>query len=116
VDQRLIHRTILSFECYEISRHTQEQFETEAIDKDALVNFCKVVSELDGMEEGITFNRYEIQMSKASDMFSWDNIMPYVLDALRTFVARDNKLEESAPSKRPTAEYLKSLRKQGCEV
>ena len=48
-------------------------------------------------------------------MFSWEALLPNILDALRIFVA-NGKIEEAAPAKRPTAEYLASLREQGCEV
>ena len=116
VKQRLIRGSILCFEFFDIGDYDQKEFAKEAVNPDGLVSFCKVVSELDSMESDISIERYNIQIQKASGMFSWDDILPYVLDALKTFVASDGKLEEVAPPKRPTKAYLKSLRKQGCDV
>ncbi|MCR4279537.1 MAG: hypothetical protein NUV78_02230 [Candidatus Zambryskibacteria bacterium] len=115
VDQRLIRGTILCFEHYDIGRHTKKEFKTEAMDADVLVRFCRAVSEFDGMEQQISFGRYEIQLQKAS-MFRWEQLVPHILEALRIFVARDENLEESVPPKRPTARMLRELRKQGCDV
>ena len=114
-DQRLIRGTIAVFEHFDLGEGAEEDFRKEANNPNQLVSFCRAVSELDGMEEGVSFNRYQIQMMKAP-MFSWETLLPSILDALRTFVAKDGQLEESAPAKRPTEEYLESLRKQGCEV
>lgn len=114
-DQRLIQGTILCFEHFETSNYNKKEFKEQAVNEEGLINFCKVVSELDGMEQDISFSRYQIQMSKAS-VFSWDALLPHILDALRTFVARDAQIEESAAPKRPTASYLKALRRQGCAV
>lgn len=115
VNQRLIHGSILCFEMFDDSQHEKYSFVKEAVNQEALINFCKTVSELDGMEERISFGRYHIQLSKAS-IFSWESLIPEILVALRTFVARDEQIEESAPPKRPTEEYLEALRKQGCSV
>lgn len=115
VNQRLIQGSILCFRMSDDSRHEKENLTKEAMNQEALINFCKTVSELDGMEEHILFNRYDIQLSKAS-MFSWDDLIPEILLALKMFVARDEQIEESAPPKRPTEECLEVFRKQGCSV
>ena len=116
VKQRLIRGSILCFEFFDIGDYDQKEFAKEAVNPDGLVSFCKVVSELDGMENDISFGRYEIQMLKASSIFSWNDVLPYVLDALKTFIASDGKLEELAMTKHPTKAYLESLRGQGCDV
>ena len=113
VDQRLIRGSILVFMSDE-SDHTKKEFEQER-NGNALANFCQTVGELDGMEEEIFFGRYHIQVKK-TPMFSWETLLPTILDALRTFIAKDGEIEEAAPAKRPTEEYLKALREQGCDV
>ncbi|MES3004591.1 MAG: hypothetical protein V4690_00590 [Patescibacteria group bacterium] len=115
VDQRLIRGSILVFSHFSISDRAKEEFEKEAINTDGLINFSQAISALDGMEERISYNRYQIQMLK-SPMFSWEILVPQILDALRTFVAKDSQIEEAAEAKRPTPEYLEALRKEGCEV
>jgi len=109
VDQRLINGSILSFEHFDIGESSKKDFKELAVNEQGLLDFCKAVSELDGMEEHISFQRYQIQMLKANDMFSWDEILPHVLNALQTFVATDSTIEESAPPKRPTPEELRRL-------
>ena len=93
----------------------QGRFAEEALNQEALINFCKAVSELDGMEEDIAFGRYEATLTKAP-MFEWDPLIPMILEALRMFVASDEKIEEAAPPVRPTEEQLAALRAQGCDV
>jgi len=110
VDQRLIRGTILYITALRFDSAIRD-IEKEAIDREGLTNFCGVVGELDGMEEHISFYRYNAQISKA-DMFSWDAILPHVLDALRTFVAHDHELEELRPPTRPTTAELASLAEQ----
>ncbi|MDQ5949088.1 MAG: Nfu protein [Patescibacteria group bacterium] len=115
VNQRLIQGSVLYFECSADSSEIGKEFKKQAINADNLLNFCKTVSELDGMEGEILFDRYTIQLSKAS-MFSWDEVLPHILNALQTFIAKDNTLEESGPAKRLTEEELHILRQQGCKV
>jgi hypothetical protein len=114
-NQRLVRGTMAVFEYFDLGEGAEEDFRKEANEADQLISFCRAVTELDGMQERISFSRYDIQMEKAS-MFSWDDIVPSILDALRTFVAKGNSLEEFAPAKRPTEKELEALRKEGCEV
>lgn len=109
VNQRLIKGTILLTEYMDISEHEKKEFKEKAINEQELFNFCQVVDELNGIERGVSFGRYHIQMLKASDMFSWDEILPHVLNALQTFVATDGIIEELAPPKWPTPEELRQL-------
>jgi len=114
-DQRLIRGIIAVFEHFDLGEGAEEDFRRDANNADQLISFCRAVTELDGMEEHISFHRYQIQMEKAP-MFSWETLLPSILDALRTFVAKDGQLEELAPPKRPTEEMLQALRKEGCDV
>jgi hypothetical protein len=114
VNQRLIVGSILRFEMMD-SEYEKKELEKEAINLEGLSNFCRIVTELDGMEETVSFRRYNIQLSKAA-LFAWDDLIPNVLAALQTFVARDETIEKIGQPKRPTAEYLESLRKRGCDV
>ena len=117
-DQRLIRGTIATFEYFDLGEGAEKDFRRDAgnDNADPLISFCRVTTELDGMEEHISFGRYQIQMMKAP-LFLWERLLPHILCALRTFVAKDgSQFEELMPAKRPTPEYLEALRKQGCEV
>lgn len=115
VSQRLTRGTILFDGYMGVFEPGQEEFKKEEINEQRLFNFCKVVDELDGIERGISLGRYHVEMLKASDMFSWDDILPHVLNALQTFVAADGTIEESAPPKLPTPEELSCLERDMLE-
>lgn len=109
VDKRLIKGTIASFEPDDLEDSTEE-LRKEAKDPENLFNFCRTVTELDGMVGSISFGRYDVQFEKAT-MFDWSKLIPAILDAFRTFIA-GGPLEEEKPPKLPTAKELKEFRRQ----
>lgn len=57
---------------------------------------------------------YELRIEKAT-LFQWEELLPKVRRALKKQFADGKELEE-APERIPSAEYLASLRSQGCDV
>jgi hypothetical protein len=92
VDQRLIKGQFLCFEEGESPAELKREFQKEAVTPEALLTFCETVSELDGMEQHIDFGRYDIQLEKAV-LFSWKKLLPHIVEALRTFIAKDEKMQ-----------------------
>jgi hypothetical protein len=58
--------------------------------------------------------QYQLRIEKA-ELFSWDDILPKVRTALKKHFADGKELDE-IPAHRPSADYLMSLRLQGCDV
>lgn len=99
VDQRLVYNHPVCFEEAEDSENYIKALEGEVLNPKALITFHKAITELDGVEAEIWFQRYRIGVRKA-ELFYWEDIVPCILDVLRTFVARDQgSLEEAAPPK-----------------
>lgn len=64
---------------------------------EGLQSLLETIYELEGMNgRDIYVERYRLSFGK-SPLFSWQDILPAVLDALRTFIADDGILEEKAP-------------------
>lgn len=59
-------------------------------------------------------HHYQLRIEKA-ELFSWDDILPKVRIALKKHFADGKELDE-IPAHRPSADYLASLRLQGCDV
>lgn len=59
-------------------------------------------------------HHYQLCIEKA-ELFSWDDILPKVRIALKKHFADGKELDE-IPAHRPSADYLASLRLQGCDV
>lgn len=59
-------------------------------------------------------HQYQLRVEKA-ELFSWDDILPNVRAALKKHFADGKELDE-IPAHKPSADYLMSLRRQGCDV
>ena len=110
VDQRLLIRNELHFDVANSAECTDEQFEREAFDSGRLKSFCAAVSEIEGIPGEIYFGRYFIVITKASEMFSWGDILPYVIFALRDFVAHDGAASGFLPTSFPSKKELQATR------
>lgn len=104
VDQRLIKGSILTSDQLE---EDGDEFRKEAISYDGLSNFCKTLMELDGIDEEISFGRYDIQIQKGV-LFSWRALLPHVLEALKVYLSGDLILKKVRPSNYRTRELMES--------
>ncbi len=75
------------------------------------------LSKISGIESAsATGSGYCLQVAKANDLFSWDEILPKILAAIQTALAGKRQMAQVGEAVRPSREYLIGLRLQGCDV
>lgn len=59
---------------------------------------------------------YNLQILKANSLFTWEELLPQILKAIQDHLAKGMDMVASGEPMRPSRNYLKFLRAQGCDV
>ena len=111
VDQRLIRGTPLMIDPTDEPDLGLEYVKAQGFDSgEELSAFYHFVTELAGMQPVFIVERYCITIHKAS-LFSWDDLLPFILLALQEMVAKDHVLEEVLKSKKLKKDKRKAVEK-----
>ena len=77
--------------------------------------FYNALAGIEGLKSA-SGGSYNLQLSKANGLFTWEELLPSILEAIRLHLADGAVMTEAGEPIRPSKNLLKSLRKRGCDV
>lgn len=72
--------------------------------------------DIEGIETIFLMPDHVSILMKKGFPFSWDEILPVVVEIMQEELSPDTRMEEKSPAIRPSEEYLKILREEGRTV
>lgn len=73
--------------------------------------FYKDLAKIHGLKSASDTDGYSLQCLKVNSLFNWDEIIPKILKAIKTHVAKKRTMVEAGTAIRPSAADLAQLRR-----